>query len=177
MNTITLKIALATALATPTLLLAAGNHEGGHGQPGAHGGHDMAGMHQGGMAAHASAAGRPGDPAQVKRTVPVRMDDGMRFTPAAITVKAGETVRFFIVNQGQLVHEMVIGTQAELDQHAEMMKKMPGMQHAEPNQISLNAGQRGGIVWTFDQPGSYAFACLVPGHKEAGMVGTITVQP
>jgi uncharacterized cupredoxin-like copper-binding protein len=81
------------------------------------------------------------------------------------------------VNRGQLVHEMVIGTRAELDEHAEMMKKMPDMQHDEPNQIKLKAGQRGGIVWTFDRPGSFAFACLVPGHKEAGMVGTITVQP
>ncbi|EYC51346.1 hypothetical protein AZ34_09790 [Hylemonella gracilis str. Niagara R] len=177
MNTINLKIALAMTLAMPTLLLAAGNHEGGHGKPGTHGGHDMAGMHHGGMAAHASAAGRPGDPARVTRTVPIQMGDTMRFTPAAITVKAGETVRFFVVNQGQLVHEMVIGTQAELDEHAEMMKKMPGMQHEEPNQINLKAGQRGGIVWTFDRPGSFAFACLVPGHKEAGMVGTITVQP
>jgi uncharacterized cupredoxin-like copper-binding protein len=109
--------------------------------------------------------------------VPLKMDDSMRFTPADITVKVGETVRFFVVNQGQLVHEMVIGTRAELDEHAEMMKKMPGMQHDEPNQINLKAGQRGGIVWTFDRPGSFAFACLVPGHKEAGMVGTITVQP
>ncbi|MDF3823503.1 hypothetical protein P3G55_26760, partial [Leptospira sp. 96542] len=100
MNTITLKIALATALAAPTLLLAAGTHEGGHGQPGAHGGHDMAGMHHGGMAAHASAAGRPGEPAQVTRTIPIQMGDTMRFTPADITVKAGETIRFFVVNQG-----------------------------------------------------------------------------
>jgi uncharacterized cupredoxin-like copper-binding protein len=177
MNTINLKIALAMALAMPTLLFAAGNHEGGHGKPDAHGGHEMAGMHPGGMPAHASAAGRPGDPAQVQRTVPMQMDDSMRFTPTEITVKVGETVRFFIVNRGQLVHEMVIGTRAELDEHAEMMKKMPDMQHDEPNQIKLKAGQRGGIVWTFDRPGSFAFACLVPGHKEAGMVGTITVQP
>ncbi|EGI75960.1 cupredoxin domain-containing protein [Hylemonella gracilis] len=159
-------------LVLPAQVWAQGSHAGhdmGHATGGMHEGHTMAGL--------TFAAGRPGDPAKVNRTVPLQMDDTMRFTPADITVKAGETVRFFIVNQGQLVHEMVIGTRAELDQHAEMMKSMPGMQHAEPNQISLRAGQRGGIVWTFDKAGTFAFACLVPGHKEAGMVGTITVQP
>lgn len=166
------KLAFVTVLVLPTLAWAQGSHAGhdmGHASGGMHGSHEMAGP--------ASAAGRPGDPAQVTRTVPIQMGDTMRFTPADVTVKAGETVRFFIVNQGQLVHELVIGTRAELDAHAEMMKTMPGMQHAEPNQISLKAGQRGGIVWTFDRPGRYAFACLVPGHKEAGMVGTITVLP
>lgn len=183
MNTKIVKQTLVALLCTPVLAWAQGSH-------GAHVGHDMGTMPggqemavmphdamgtQGSTSVHV--AGRPGDPAQVTRTIPIQMGDAMRFTPADITVKAGETVRFFIVNQGQLVHEMVIGTRAELDAHAEMMKTMPGMQHAEPNQISLKAGQRGGIVWTFDKVGTFAFACLVPGHKEAGMVGTITVLP
>ena len=100
----------------------------------------------------------------------------MRFTPAEISVKAGETIRFFVVNKGRLPHEMVIGTANELDEHAEMMRKMPDMKHAEPNQLNLGPGQRGGIVWTFDKSGAFAFACLVPGHKEAGMVGKIAVD-
>ncbi|QBK05500.1 hypothetical protein DW355_12800 [Hylemonella gracilis] len=183
MNTQTFKQTLVVLLCTPVLVWAQGSHgaHAGHDMGAMPGAHEMAGMPHGAMATQGSApvhaAGRPGDPARVTRTVPLQMDDSMRFTPADITVKAGETIRFFIVNQGQLVHEMVIGTRAELDEHAEMMKRMPGMQHAEPNQISLKAGQRGGIVWTFDKAGTFAFACLVPGHKEAGMVGTITVQP
>lgn len=175
-----LKPAVTMLVAAPTLSLAAGAHDGGLGA-----GHDMPRMHQGmhqdmhgsaPSAGHASAAGRPGDPGRVDRTIAVEMDDTMRFTPAEISVKAGETIRFFVVNKGRLPHEMVIGTANELDEHAEMMRKMPDMKHAEPNQLNLGPGQRGGIVWTFDKSGAFAFACLVPGHKEAGMVGKIAVD-
>ena len=168
MKTRTLQLALAAAFAVPLAAIAAPGHDAGnagHGQ-GAHGD------------AHASVAGRPGDPAKVTRTVDVRMDDSMRFTPAQVQVKAGETIRFLVVNKGKLPHEMVIGSMQELDAHAEMMRKMPDMKHSEPNQVNLRAGQRGAIVWTFDKPGSFAFACLIPGHKEAGMVGQVAVaQP
>ena len=71
---------------------------------------------------------------------------------------------------------MVIGTTAEITEHAEMMKKMPGMVHKEANQITLAPGQRGGIVWQFAKAGTVTYACLVPGQKEAGMVGEVTVQ-
>ncbi len=175
MNIQAFKLSLILLFSVPLIASAQGSHAG-HDMGAMHSDHDMAGMQHGGMPGHASAAGRAGDPAKVSRTVPVQMDDTMRFTPAEISVKAGETIRFFIVNKGQLAHEMVIGTREELDEHAEMMKKMPGMKHAEPNQINLAAGQRGGIVWTFDKAGTFAFACLVPGHKEAGMTGTIKVQ-
>ena len=177
MKTRTIKRLLTATLAAPLVALAAGEHGGGHGKDMADMHKGMQGMHGGGaMGGHDSAAGKPGDPAKVTRTVPVEMDDNMRFTPSEISVKAGETIRFFVVNKGKVPHEMVIGSQAELDEHAEMMKKMPGMKHAEPNQINLEPGKRGGIVWTFDKAGTFAFACLVPGHKEAGMVGKIAVN-
>ncbi len=174
----TLKTALLAALTAPVLALAAGDHAGGHGDDHARTMGDMHPDMQGsaGMAGHGSAAGKPGDPAKISRTVPLAMGDDMRFIPDEISVKAGETIRFFLVNKGKVNHEMVIGTAAELDEHAEMMRKMPGMQHTEPNQINLAPGQRGGIVWTFDKAGSFAFACLVPGHKEVGMVGKIVVN-
>lgn len=174
MNTRMIKLTLTAALAAPLMALAAGEHSGGHGSA-------MGDMHKGmqggaAMGGHESAAGKPGDPAKVTRTVPVEMDDNMRFTPSEISVKAGETIRFFVVNKGKLPHEMVVGSIAELEEHAEMMRKMPGMKHAEPNQITLDPGKRGGIVWNFDKAGTFAFACLVPGHKEAGMVGKIAVN-
>ena len=100
----------------------------------------------------------------------------MRFTPATITVKKGETIRFFVKNAGKVPHEMVVGSLQELKEHAEMMRKMPQMQHAEPNMVTLQPGQRGGLVWQFDQPGTVDFACLIPGHMEAGMVGKIVVE-
>ncbi|MDP1532401.1 MAG: hypothetical protein Q8L92_02350, partial [Rubrivivax sp.] len=131
----TLKTMTILALATlPMLAGAAGDHGAKPQGQAAAAGHDMAGMHR---AMHASMAGKAGDPAKVSRTIPVEMNDSMRFTPESVTVKAGETVRFFVVNKGKLPHEMVIGTGAELDEHAEMMRKMPGMKHTEPNQINL----------------------------------------
>ena len=133
----------------------------------------MAGMHQN---AQVSMAGKAGNPANATRTIAVEMNDSMRFTPGKISVKAGETVRFFIVNKGKLPHEMVIGMADEIEAHAAMMKQMPGMVHKEANQIMLAPGQRGGIAWQFAKAGTVAFACLVPGHKEAGMVGEIQVQ-
>ena len=182
MNKLILTLAL---VALPAWAVAAGDH-GAHGAESAHSamdmtsvpasGHDMAGMQNMHKDMHASAAGMAGDPAKVERTIAVEMDDTMRFTPGSVSVKAGETVRFFIVNKGKVPHEMVIGTSEEIDEHAEMMKKMPGMVHQEANQISLSPGQRGGIVWQFAKAGTVNYACLVPGHKEAGMVGTMEVN-
>lgn len=163
------KLVLILVLAcAPALAGAAGEHSGGHGATGhSTGGHSMSGM---------SSFGKPGDPAKVSRTIEVVMDDAMRFTPSQINVKAGETIRFFVRNSGKIPHEMVIGSLADLKAHAEEMKKMPGMQHAEPNMITLKGGQRGGLVWTFDQAGTVDFACLMPGHIEAGMVGKVSVN-
>lgn len=155
--------------------MASGDHTDSHPKPGAAAAarHDMGGMQ---MDMHRSMAGMAGDPSKVTRTIPVEMNDTMRFTPHKVTVKAGETVRFYIVNKGKIAHEMVLGTTAEIDEHAEMMKKMPGMVHKEPNQIRLEPGQRGGIVWQFAKAGTVTYACLVSGHKEAGMVGTVEVN-
>jgi uncharacterized cupredoxin-like copper-binding protein len=111
------------------------------------------------------------------RTIEVRMDDHMRFTPARIEVRQGETVRFIVPNAGKVLHEMVIGTPGELKAHAEMMKKHPGMEHDEPFMTHVKSGARGEILWNFNRAGTFQFACLLPGHFEAGMVGTIVVTP
>lgn len=123
-----------------------------------------------------TAFGRQGDPAKAKRVIRVEMADTMRFTPAEITVKRGETVRIVATNKGQVLHEMVIGTPDDLKQHAELMKKFPGMEHDEAHMAHVKPGQRGEIVWQFTQPGEFQFACLIPGHFEAGMVGKVVVQ-
>ncbi|WP_354687338.1 cupredoxin family protein [Cupriavidus necator] len=123
-----------------------------------------------------SAAGQPGKPAKVSRTIDVAMSDTMRFTPDSITVKPGETVRFVVRNVGKVEHEMVIGTTSELKEHAQMMRSMPTSKHAGPNQITLAPGKRGTLVWQFDGPGTVDFVCLVPGHFEAGMVGKVVVK-
>jgi uncharacterized cupredoxin-like copper-binding protein len=121
--------------------------------------------------------GIAGDPAQVSRTIQIAMTDDMKFTPNAISVKQGETVRFVVANKGKVLHEMVIGTQKELKDHAEMMKKNPNMEHDEPYMAHADPGKSESITWLFNRPGQFQFACLVPGHYEAGMRGTITVKP
>ena len=101
----------------------------------------------------------------------------MRFQPSHIEVREGDTVRLRADNQGQVMHEIVLGTQADLSAHAEMMRQHAGMAHDAPSMAHVRPGQQGDIVWRFNRPGSFDFACLIPGHSEAGMHGTITVLP
>ena len=121
--------------------------------------------------------GRQGDAKQVSRTIRVEMTDQMRFTPAALTVRQGETIRFRVKNTGKVMHEMVLGTLEELKEHAEMMKKEPRMAHHEPNAAHVAPGKTGTLVWRFTDAGEFHYGCLVPGHFDAGMIGTLTVTP
>jgi uncharacterized cupredoxin-like copper-binding protein len=111
------------------------------------------------------------------RTIEVRMTDDMKFTPNRIEVREGETIRFVVRNAGKVLHEMVIGTPDELAKHAALMKKHPGMEHDEPYMSHVAAGKRGELLWNFNRPGTFQYACLIPGHFEAGMVGTLVVTP
>lgn len=119
--------------------------------------------------------GRQGDPAKAARTVTIDMHDTMRFTPSRLTVRQGETVRFVIRNKGKMLHELVLGTKEQLEAHGELMKKHPEMEHDEPWMAHVSPGKRGEMAWQFTEPGEFHFACLIPGHSEAGMTGTITV--
>jgi uncharacterized cupredoxin-like copper-binding protein len=119
--------------------------------------------------------GIAGDAKTVTRTITFKMADNMRFTPDKIDVKQGETIKFVIKNTGKILHELVIGTKKELDEHAAMMVKFPGMEHEEPYMAHVTPGKTGQIIWTFNKPGSFDFACLIAGHYQAGMVGKITV--
>jgi uncharacterized cupredoxin-like copper-binding protein len=124
---------------------------------------------------HAAVLGQPGDPKKVSRTINVEMTDTMRFNPSSIKVKRGETIKFVAKNIGKIKHEMVLGTAKELKEHAEMMRKMPGMEHDDANQVAVEPGKAGEFVWQFTKAGTFDFACLEPGHFEAGMVGKVTV--
>lgn len=136
-------------------------------------------------AAHAAAApaaqqmpfGVAGKPQAVHRTITLRMGDDMRFSPSHITVKRGETLRLRVQNTGQVLHEIVLGTRGSLSEHAQMMRKHPDMAHDAPYMAHVAAGQSGELVWQFNRAGEFDFACLVAGHFEAGMKGSITVTP
>lgn len=142
-------IVLATSAA-----FASGNHAGGHDE---------------------STPGEPGIAANVTRTIQVDAADNMRFTPENVTAKKGETIRFVIKNSGQVPHEFSLGTEKELKEHYEVMKKFPGMEHEEANKISLKPGQKGEVIWRFTKTGVVHFACLHVGHYEAGMKGQVKV--
>jgi len=151
-------LVLLAGLAGTTALFATGQHAGGHA-------HDPSGI------------GKPGVEKQVTRTVEVEMTDAMKFKPAAISVRKGETIHFVVHNSGKLRHEFVLGTEKALKEHAELMKKFPGMEHDEPNMASVAPGQTGHVLWQFTKTGKVPFACLQPGHFDAGMKGVVSIDP
>lgn len=136
--------------------IAAGNHAGGHD----HGD---------------EAVGKPGVASKVSRTITMDMTDDMRFHAPDVAAKQGETIRFIVKNSGQLKHEMVLGTAKDLKDHYEVMKKNPEMEHDDANMVTVAPGKSGEIVWQFTKAGKVDFACLQPGHYDAGMKGLVHV--
>ena len=137
-----------------------------------------------GNAAHDSTApvvkeqklwGIAGDANKAQRTVTLLMTDDMRFAPDHFTVKQGETVRLRVVNKGQIMHEVVLGTPQSLQEHADMMLKFPGMEHSEPYMAHVAPAKQEDLVWQFNRTGSFEFACLIAGHFLAGTRGSFTV--
>jgi len=194
-----LTMAVALAMSVSTGAMAAGEHGGGHGS----GGHGNATKmmskkghgHDGG---HNNAAGEPGKAAEVSRTMKIDMIDN-RYSTEEFTAKAGETIRFIIRNKGELVHEFNIGTPAMHKGHQKEMMMMVDhgvleadkinhdkmkmdmgngktMEHNDPNSALLEPGKSQEIVWKFSKAGTFEFACNVPGHYDAGMVGEVQVK-
>ncbi|WP_176514514.1 cupredoxin domain-containing protein [Pseudomonas faucium] len=146
--------------------------------------------------ANTFAFGEPAPAAKATRTVEVVLKD-IAFEPKSLQVKAGETVRFVLINQGQLPHEFNLGDKA---MHAEHQKEMLAMQgkiftagmnhegmdhgqmnhgahgHDTGNTVLVQPGQRAELTWTFRKAAPIEFACNVPGHYQAGMVGPLTIE-
>ncbi|AGA32786.1 Copper tolerance protein [Thioalkalivibrio nitratireducens DSM 14787] len=122
-----------------------------------------------------TAWGIAGDPGEATRQIEVTMTDEMRFAPDQLSFKEGETVRLSVTNAGALMHELVIGDEASLRDHAEWMLKFPDMEHDEPYMAHVPPGETIDLVWTFNRAGEFRFACLIPGHYQAGMVGNLSV--
>ncbi len=124
-------------------------------------------------------AGEPGNPKGPSRTVKVSMlEDGkkMLFEPSIVEVRLGEQIRFVIYNEGTWNHEFVLATKEENRKHAELMKKFPEMEHDDPNATRLLPFSFGEILWKFTKRGEFEYACLIPGHREAGMQGRVIVK-
>ena len=126
-----------------------------------------------------TAYGAPGDPKKPARIIQIvfREDDGkMLFMPDKLKFKKGEQVRFQLRNNGAIDHEFVVGTVEENLKHMKDMEKNPDMEHDEPSKLSLAPGKQGEIIWQFTKAGTVNFACLMPGHYEAGMKGAVKVS-
>ena len=124
-------------------------------------------------------AGEPGNPKRPARTVLVTMkeaDGKMLYFPDKIAVRKGEQIRFILQNTGELDHEFLLATTDENLKHGEVMKKFPDMEHDDPNGKRLKPKGKSEIVWRFTKAGEFEFACLIPGHREAGMLGKIIVK-
>ena len=161
-KTLTL-FALCGALAAPAW--ASGYHRGPHDGPVLH--------------ADAMAIGHPGDPALVDRTIRVSMldasDGAMTFDVAALEIVQGETLRFVLMNEGSQTHDFVMATREEIAEHRASMSGAPDMAHEAGYAARVEPGETATLVWTFANEGTFAFACLIPGHYEAGMHGRLTV--
>lgn len=126
-----------------------------------------------------TAYGKPGDPKKPARLIQIAMaerEGKMQFIPDRIEVRRGEQIRFQLRNNGELDHELVVATLEENLKHAVEMQKNPDMEHDDPNAKRLSPKKTGEIVWQFTKAGQFDFSCLIPGHREAGMTGTITVK-
>ena len=126
------------------------------------------------------AAGAPGDPKKPARIVEVSMketEDGkMLYEPSRIEVKRGEQVRFVLKNVGKVEHEFMLDSVANNAKHKIQMEKNPDMEHDDPNGKRLVPGASSEIVWRFTKAGTFEYACLIPGHYESGMHGTVVVK-
>jgi uncharacterized cupredoxin-like copper-binding protein len=142
---------------------------------------DSASAHTGHSQSHGRtfAAGEPGNPKKPSRVVEIVMAEGpgtMTYAPATIEVKKGEQIKFVLKNAGLLDHEFLVDSVANNARHKKEMEAKPGMQHKEPNGVTLKPGARGELLWRFTKTGIFEFACLIPGHYEAGMKGTLVVR-
>ena len=131
----------------------------------AHEGHDH----------HGFSAGEPGDPQKPARTIEISMSE-MSYEPSKIEVKRGEQIRFVLRNVGKEDHEFLLATTKENLAHAEVMKKHPHMEHDDPNGVRLAPNKTAEIVWKFTKSGTFEFSCLIPDHRDYGMVGQVTVK-
>jgi len=162
MTRLTIVAAFAVLSATNAMPATAGSEPVGHS-------HEMEGF----------SAGEPGDLKEVSRTIQVSMEerDGkMLYVPAQVEIRKGETIKFVLYNNGELDHEFVLASTEENLEHAEMMIKNPEMRHADPNARRVAPKQTSEIIWKFTKAGQFAFACLIPGHRNAGMFGVVDVR-
>jgi uncharacterized cupredoxin-like copper-binding protein len=122
--------------------------------------------------------GHPAPASKAVRTIHINTSDAMRFAPDKLSIRAGQTIRFIIINRGKIAHEFVLGPASLQRQHeTEMRTDMKMDTRAEPNEVTLPPGATRILTWTFTRAGHLEYGCHLPGHFAAGMKGWITVTP
>lgn len=127
------------------------------------------------------AFGHPGLAKDVKRTFSITASD-YEFSPTALTINAGETVKFVVRNDSKHMHELTVGDEATQTAHRKSMARMTDMQHTEgehempSNAVHVKPGGTGELIWTFTSASELLYVCNYPGHADLGMEGKITVQ-
>ena len=142
--------------------------------------------------------GEKGKLSEVNRTIEIKMYDNY-FEPSKIIVKKGETIKFFVTNYGELVHEFNIATKEMHIKHQpemmkmveheilladridkekmkEMAKKDHSMAHSHSNSVLLEPNEVGEIIWKFSTTANLEAACNVPGHYQDGMIATVSLN-
>ena len=94
------------------------------------------------------------------------------FDPDELRVVEGTRVRFLVVNDDPIGHELITGGPEVHLRHANGTEaehpSIPGEVSVGPNGMAIT-------TFRFDDPGTYEFACHLPGHYEHGMHGEIEV--
>lgn len=159
MRKLVLTLTAALLLTQTGSALAGGTHTGGHEE------YDI---------------GKRGEKWQSKRFINITMretqEGKMIFEPKELEFSEGETVTLNLTNSGATDHEFVMDSVDKVVEHKAVMEKNPDMEHADDNALRLAPGKKGQIVWTFKKSGKFMFACLIPGHFDAGMNGPIMVK-
>lgn len=148
---------------------AAGEHEHEHGHGDDNGG------------GHSKPFGKPAPAQQADRTIRVTARDTMRFEPRRIRVDAGETIRFVVMNTGELRHSFTLGTPRGQEAHEREMQgmavdRMATHMQGNPAGMVIPPGERDSLTWRFEGEGPVEFACHIPGHFGAGMIGRIRIE-
>ena len=142
--------------------------------------------------------GSKGNLNDVNRVVKVVMYDNY-YEPSSFKIKAGETIKFELVNAGELVHEFNIANKMMHMKHQPQMEKMveneilfadsidknkmkkmamidKSMGHSHSNSVLLEPRQKGDIIWKFDNAVNIEIACNVPGHYQVGMIAKVDIN-
>jgi plastocyanin len=105
--------------------------------------------------------------AAAPRVVRIIAGPGLRFYPDVVPILAGETITFEVTTMGMTTHEFMVGPSADVAADTE----------GTPEVADIGIMQTKSVTYTFTGSGPFAFACHAPGHFEAGMKGTIAIQP